>query len=193
MFVAGAAIQWLRDGLGLLETRGRDRGDRALARRQRGRLLRPGARRARRAALGAGGARADRRPDARTRPRASRPRRARGDRVPDARRARRDGDSPLDVLRADGGAAANGFLMQLQADLARVPVEVAGGARRRRRWARPRSPASRSARGRTLAGRSGLAGAARYEPSLGAEEAAAAARGAGATPSAARCLESAAT
>ena len=31
----------------------------------------------------------------------------------------------LDVLRADGGAAANGFLMQLQADLARVPVEVA--------------------------------------------------------------------
>ena len=31
----------------------------------------------------------------------------------------------LDVLRADGGAAANGFLMQLQADLTRVPVEVA--------------------------------------------------------------------
>ena len=31
----------------------------------------------------------------------------------------------LDVLRADGGAAANGFLMQLQADLAGVPVEVA--------------------------------------------------------------------
>jgi len=32
---------------------------------------------------------------------------------------------PLELLRADGGAAANGFLMQLQADLARVPVEVA--------------------------------------------------------------------
>ncbi len=31
----------------------------------------------------------------------------------------------LDVLRADGGASANGFLMQFQADLARVPVEVA--------------------------------------------------------------------
>lgn len=30
----------------------------------------------------------------------------------------------LDVLRADGGASANGFLMQLQADVARVPVEV---------------------------------------------------------------------
>ena len=30
----------------------------------------------------------------------------------------------LEVLRADGGGAANGFLMQLQADVARVPVEV---------------------------------------------------------------------
>jgi glycerol kinase len=30
----------------------------------------------------------------------------------------------IDVLRADGGGAQNGFLMQLQADLARVPVEV---------------------------------------------------------------------
>jgi glycerol kinase len=32
---------------------------------------------------------------------------------------------PLSVLRADGGATANGFLMQLQADLLGVPVEVA--------------------------------------------------------------------
>ncbi len=32
---------------------------------------------------------------------------------------------PLAVLRADGGAAANGFLMQLQADLLGCPVEVA--------------------------------------------------------------------
>jgi glycerol kinase len=30
----------------------------------------------------------------------------------------------LEVLRADGGGAANGFLLQLQADVARVPVEV---------------------------------------------------------------------
>jgi glycerol kinase len=29
------------------------------------------------------------------------------------------------VLRADGGASANGFLMQFQADVARIPVEVA--------------------------------------------------------------------
>src|SRR5919198_1290804 len=31
---------------------------------------------------------------------------------------------PLDILRADGGGAGNGFLLQLQADLARVTVEV---------------------------------------------------------------------
>ena len=31
---------------------------------------------------------------------------------------------PLELVRADGGAAANGFLLQFQADLARVPVEV---------------------------------------------------------------------
>ena len=29
------------------------------------------------------------------------------------------------MLRADGGASANGFLMQLQADLLGIPVEVA--------------------------------------------------------------------
>jgi glycerol kinase len=32
--------------------------------------------------------------------------------------------SELEVLRADGGGSANGFLMQLQADLVGVPVEV---------------------------------------------------------------------
>ena len=77
----------------------------------------------------------------------------------------------LDVLRADGGAAANGFLMQLQADLARVPVEVA------------------TEREATALGAASLAGlavgtwpglealeqarppAARYEPSLDGDEA----------------------
>jgi glycerol kinase len=32
---------------------------------------------------------------------------------------------PPTVLRADGGATANGFLMQFQADLLGIPVEVA--------------------------------------------------------------------
>ena len=34
----------------------------------------------------------------------------------------------VDVLRADGGASANGFLMQLQADVLGCPVEVAAEA-----------------------------------------------------------------
>jgi glycerol kinase len=34
-------------------------------------------------------------------------------------------DIELDVLRADGGATANRFLMQFQADVLRIPVEVA--------------------------------------------------------------------
>jgi glycerol kinase len=75
----------------------------------------------------------------------------------------------LDVLRADGGASANGFLMQFQADLARVPVEI---------------PAEREA---TAVGAAALAGLAvgtwpgvesldrarpeaRYEPALDASE-----------------------
>ena len=36
--------------------------------------------------------------------------------------------APIAVLRADGGASANGFLMQLQADLVGCPVEVAADA-----------------------------------------------------------------
>ena len=36
--------------------------------------------------------------------------------------------APVGVLRADGGASANGFLMQLQADLLGCPVEVAAEA-----------------------------------------------------------------
>jgi glycerol kinase len=35
-------------------------------------------------------------------------------------------DEPPEILRADGGGAENAFLLQLQADLARVTVEVAG-------------------------------------------------------------------
>jgi glycerol kinase len=39
--------------------------------------------------------------------------------------AMRAAGQPIDVLRADGGGTANAFLMQLQADLLGVPVEVA--------------------------------------------------------------------
>ena len=52
------------------------------------------------------------------------------------------------VLRADGGATANGFLMQLQADLIGVPVEVSADADATA-LGRRRSPASPSASGPT--------------------------------------------
>ena len=39
-----------------------------------------------------------------------------------------DSGLPLATLRADGGASANGLLMQMQADLLGVPVEVSAGA-----------------------------------------------------------------
>jgi glycerol kinase len=39
--------------------------------------------------------------------------------------AMRGAGQPIDVLRVDGGGTANGFLMQFQADIAGVPVEVA--------------------------------------------------------------------
>ncbi len=90
VFVTGAAVQWLRDGLGLVGRREGERRCGRLAREQRRRLLRPGAGRPRLPALGARRARPDHRPDARHDARAPRPRRARGRCLPDPRRARRD-------------------------------------------------------------------------------------------------------
>jgi len=84
--------------------------------------------------------------------------------------AMRTAGQPIDVLRADGGGTANAFLMQLQADLLGMPVEVA------------------EVRETTALGAAFLAGlgvgvwkttaelaarrrvAARYEPALGADE-----------------------
>jgi glycerol kinase len=39
--------------------------------------------------------------------------------------AMRSAGQPIEVLRVDGGGTANGFLMQFQADIAGIPVEVA--------------------------------------------------------------------
>ena len=86
IFVTGAAVQWLRDGLGIIDEAARDRGAGRLARRQRRRLLRPGADRARLAALGPLRARDDRRPHPRQRPRPPGAGGAGGDRLPDGRR-----------------------------------------------------------------------------------------------------------
>ena len=123
VFVAGAAVQWLRDGLGLLATRPRASGSR---RRSRTAAASTSCRRsrARVAALGAGRAGADRRHHARDE-------RAHLVRAALESIALQTADvvealpTALASLRADGGATANAFLMQLQADLLGVPVEVA--------------------------------------------------------------------
>ena len=81
--------------------RRRDRAARPLARLQRRRLPRAGLHRPRVAALGSVRARDDRRAHARHRPRPPRPRRARGDGLPDGRRAARDGGG---LGRGAGGA-----------------------------------------------------------------------------------------
>jgi glycerol kinase len=126
IFIAGAAIQWLRDGLGLLK---RAAESEALARRAGANLglyLVP-------AFVGLGAPYWD--PDARgallgltrgaTRAhvvRAALESLAYQTRdVADAMTA--DAGHPLASLRADGGAAANGFLMQFQADMLDVPVD----------------------------------------------------------------------
>jgi glycerol kinase len=64
------------------------------------------------------------------------------------------------VLRADGGATANGFLMQLQADLLGIPVEVAA-ERETTALGAAALAAGRGAR---------VAVGATYEPALGADE-----------------------
>ena len=65
-----------------------------------------------------------------------------------ARRARGDGRRGVGGLRVDGGASANGLLLQFQADMLGVPVE--GAVRARDDGARRRLP--RRPRGRLLVG-----------------------------------------
>ena len=159
ILASGAAIQWLRDGLGILADAAESERLARIGRLDGRRHFVPAFAGPRLAALGRGGARPDQRDHARHDPRAPRPRRARGDRVPGRGRARRCFPAASSVLRADGGASANGFLMQFQADLLGCPSRSPPSGRRRRS-APPRSPASRSGRGRPRAIRRPL-GAAR--------------------------------
>src|SRR5207253_3916793 len=67
---------------------------------------------------------------------------------------------PLAVLRADGGATQNGFLMQVQADLLGVPVEVAAD----------RETTALGAAALAAGGAPRVAVGERYEPHLGRDE-----------------------
>ncbi len=133
VFVTGAAIQWLRDGLGLIDDAGGERGARGIGRRQRRRLLRAGAHRARLTALAARRARHDHRPHARHDARAPRARGARGGGVPDSRRARRDAEARSAPRRRRHDAqplahAVPGDVLGIPVETAREPEQTALGA-----------------------------------------------------------------
>ena len=126
VFVTGAAVQWLRDGLGIIADAAETE---ALARSVEstgGVHFVPALTGPRLAALGCRRARADLGPDARHGAGRDRPRGARGDRLPDRRRRRGHGAARC---RRSGPTAArpeNAWLMQFQADILGMPVEVAG-------------------------------------------------------------------
>ena len=127
IFVTGAAMQWLRDGLGIIDAAGETEPLARVARWQRRGLLRAGADRARLATLGPVRARDDRRPH----PRRGRAHLARAalesiayQTVDAVRAIERACAVELTELRADGGATVNDWLMQFQADVLGVPVVV---------------------------------------------------------------------
>ena len=122
IFVTGAAVQWLRDGLQIVgsaaETAG-DRGDRRLA-PTAWCSSRPSPDSARRTGTRTPAGSSSASPAARPAPTSSAPpsRRSRSRSATSSRRC-----PGLASLRVDGGAAANDLLCQLQADQVGVPVE----------------------------------------------------------------------
>ncbi|MCK7493360.1 MAG: FGGY-family carbohydrate kinase [Comamonadaceae bacterium] len=129
VFIGGAVVQWLRDGLGLIQRSAETsrRWPRSVP-DSGGVYLRAGLRRPRRAALGRRRARHHRRPHARHARAAHIARAAlESDRLPERGAAagamQRDaGAAAWRELRVDGGAARNDLLMQFQADLLGIPV-----------------------------------------------------------------------
>ena len=127
IFVTGAAVQWLRDGLGVIDDAGETEALAASLEGNDGVYFVPGADRPRLAPLGPLRARHDRRPHPRQRARPPRARRARGDRLPDGDAVAAQeaaGGARLEVLKADGGAVSNRWLMQFQADVLGTEVVV---------------------------------------------------------------------
>ncbi len=151
----GSAVQWLRDGLGLIA----DAAETVAARRDGGRLRR----RVRRSRLHRTGfavvgpvrprARSSASPAAPAAPTSpgQSSSRWRTRRATWSRRWRRRADTAIAELRVDGGASAMDCCCQFQADQLGVTVERPDRPWRRRRSARPSSPVSPRGCGRTSA------------------------------------------
>ena len=131
IFIAGAAVQWLRDGLRIIASAAESGALADQSRSGTGRLPRAGLRRARCTLLAARGAWRAVRPDARYRPGRARPRGAGGRVLPDARSAgghaqrlvgQADSGAKA-VLRVDGGMVASDWTMQFLADILDAPVD----------------------------------------------------------------------
>ena len=149
---AGAAVQWLRDGPGIFEQRGRDRGaGRAPSPTSGGVYVVPAFVGPRRAVLGPVRPRHDRRPDPRHRPRAHRPGRAGVDRLPDRATCceAMETDAGIRLERAAGGRRRGGQRLP-DAVPGRHPRACRSSGRRSPRprpWAPPTWPAWRRASG----------------------------------------------
>ena len=125
VFIGGAVVQWLRDGLRAIDGSGEVQALAESVPDSGGVIVRAGLHRAGRALLEARGARRHRRPEPRQHGGAHRARGAREHRLPECGAAAGDGREPRRrpaELRVDGGASVNDLLMQFQADLLGVPV-----------------------------------------------------------------------
>ena len=128
IFIAGAAVQWLRDALKVIGAAPRRERARRSRRSRRAGLSGAGLRRPRRALVGCAGARRPVRADPQLRGGRDRPRHARGGRLSDPRPARSHagrlaGGRAGTVLRVDGGMAASDVTMQFVADILAAPVD----------------------------------------------------------------------
>ena len=141
----------------------RERGARAFDRLHRRRLLRPRAHRARLTALGARRSRADLRDHTWNAARASRARDARVDRVPGARRRRRDARIVRRCCASTAERRRTAFSCSSSPTCSSFPSR-SRPSRRRRRSVQPRSPESRSDDGRQDDVAALRRTSARYEP-----------------------------
>ena len=129
IFATGAAVHWPRDGLQVIYAAAETEARPPRLPTTASTSFRPN--RSRLAPLGPARAWHDHRSHPWNHACSPRARDAGGDRLPDPRRRPRDGvrsGQTLAELRVDGGATANAWLMQFQADILGVPVVLAATA-----------------------------------------------------------------